>query len=295
MERDDRAESAPAATPVVVPAGFRVGRWEVVEPIGCGAWGSVYAARCPGGSPWDVTEAALKFLPADTVAPGRIAHLTEVVERELRFATRREQGLIRTFEVLEVEAGDTPLRGARVLAMERARTSLRDLTASHGDEAPSPGAARMLAELWEILTRLHARGWVHGDVKPANVLILADGSVRLADFGLAAELDGTHAYAPQPASIDFVPPEWWTERVTEHGTRVRPARDLWAFGIVAHLTLSGGRFPFDGQTARARGLRAQAYAHGNEPLRLEPDLPAGWRAAICGVPADGYGCSSSAR
>ena len=280
MERDDPIESPPAATPVVVPAGFRVGRWEVGEPIGSGAWGSVYAARCVGGSPWDVTEAALKFLPADAISPGHLGHLSEVVERELRFATRRDRGLIRTFEILVAEAGDTPLCGARVLAMERARTSLRELTASHGDGDPPPGASRMLAELWDTLTGLHARGWVHGDVKPANVLILADGSVRLADFGLAAELDGTHAYAPQPASIDFVPPEWWTERVTQHGARVRPARDLWAFGIVAHLTLSGGRFPFDGQTARARALRAQSYARGNEPLRLEPDIPAGWRAAI---------------
>ena len=283
MESDDPAEPAAAATPVVVPAGFRVGCWEVGEPIGSGAWGSVYAAHRLGGLPSDVREAALKFLPADTIAPGRMAHLSDVVERELRFATRRDHGLIRTFEILVAEADEEPLRGARVLAMERARTSLRELIADQSDGGQPPRASRMLAELWETLTGLHARGWVHGDVKPANVLILADGSTRLADFGLAVELDGTHAYAPQPASIDFVPPEWWTERVTEHGAHVRPARDLWAFGILAHLTLGGGRFPFDGQTARARALRAQAYARGNESLRLEPDIPAGWRETIAAL------------
>ena len=66
---------------------------------------------------------------------------------------------------------------------------------------------------------MHAAGWVHGDLKPRNVLLMGDGSVRLADFGLARELDGTHAYAPRLGSSDYLPPEWWSERISERRRR----------------------------------------------------------------------------
>ncbi|MEU5110877.1 protein kinase [Streptomyces longwoodensis] len=44
---------------------------------------------------------------------------------------------------------------------------------------------RILTEICEGLAHLHGLGWVHGDLKPDNVLLMADGSVRLSDFGLA--------------------------------------------------------------------------------------------------------------
>jgi len=267
--------------PVSVPRGFRVGCWEVRELLGSGGWGSVYAARSIDGAPRaGPADVALKFLPAELATPGRIAHLADVVERELQFAGGGHAGLIRTFEILRVSAPGAEIDGARVLVMERARTSLRELIAQRGEATPLPGADRILRELWDALAGMHARGWIHGDVKLANVLIMDDGGVRLADFGLAAELDGTHAYAPRFGSLDYVPPEWWSQRVTEDGARVRPAHDLWAYGVVAHLVLAGGRFPFAGQTARARTLLIQAYAGGNEPLRLDPAVPERWRPLI---------------
>jgi eukaryotic-like serine/threonine-protein kinase len=280
----DGARTPPAAEhgPISVPHGYRVGRWEVEQLLGSGAWGSVYAARAVGDpAPGGVRTAALKFLPAELATPGRMAQLAEVVDRELAFAGGgRHEGLIATLEILVADGPGPDLDGARVIVMERARTSLSALLADHDDDGPLAEAAQLLAELWAALLGMHRRGWVHGDLKPSNVLVMDDGTVRLADFGLAAELDGTHAYAPPFGSLDYVPPEWWSERVTERGSIVRPGRDLWAYGVVAHQLLAGGRFPFEGQTPRARSLRAQAYARGNEPLRLDRSIPEPWRAIV---------------
>ena len=109
---------------------------------------------------------------------------------------------------------------------------------------------------------------------------MADGSVRLADFGLARELDGTHAYAPRVGSSDFLPPEWWSERISERGIPVRPTVDIWALGVTIHQLLTGGLYPFPGAGPRARGAAAQAYADGRVPLRLADELPPEWRAIV---------------
>jgi hypothetical protein len=104
--------------------------------------------------------------------------------------------------------------------------------------------------------------------------------VWLADFGLTAELDGTHAYVPPMGTLDHLPPEWWSARTGSQGTAVRPSADIWAYGVLAHEVLCGGLHPFPGATARARALAAQAYARGAAPLRLDSSLPDGWRRLV---------------
>jgi hypothetical protein len=120
---------------------------------------------------------------------------------------------------------------------------------------------------------------VHGDLKPANVLLMADGSVRLADFNMAAELDGTHAYSPAFTTSDYTPPELLWAEVGERGHQTRPTADIWAFGILAHLILTGG-LPFPGSNPAARREAVQRYAKGREELRLSPELPEAWRQIV---------------
>lgn len=264
--------------PLDIPSGYRVAEWQVGELLGAGAWGSVHAARGPAGTP----DAAVKFLRPALLGPGRRRTMTEVARSEARFSRRADHpNLIRTFAVVTVDDPATPaVHGAVALVMERADRSVQDVLAAARPAAPVAGAERILADVCAGLTHMHRAGWVHGDLKPANVLLMPDGTAKLADFGLTAELDGTHAYAPPIGSPDHVPPEWWSERSGPHGVALRPSADIWAFGVLAHQVLTGGLHPFLGATARARSLAAQSYARGAAPLRLDDGLAPHWRELV---------------
>ncbi|MFF3379881.1 protein kinase [Streptomyces sp. NPDC002680] len=265
---------------VPVPEGYRVGPWEVREPLASGAFATVYAAaRHTGAEERGLpSRAALKFLPTGTRTPRQLHHLRELAEREVELLSRlRAPRLIRMYDALTVDDPEHPeLDGATVLVLERAEGSL-DAALEHSPR-PESGPA-LLAQICEGLHQLHHAGWVHGDLKPANVLLLKDGSVRLADFNLAAELKGTHAYAPAFATPDYAPPELLWPEIDERGTRVRPSADVWAYGVLAHLVLTD-TFPLPGGSTDARADAATRYARGAEELRLSPGLPEAWRGIV---------------
>ncbi|MBC9725786.1 protein kinase domain-containing protein [Streptomyces sp. TRM68367] len=272
---------------VPVPKGYRVGAWEVRDPIATGAFGSVYEGRrtgdradvLKGGGAEDLpSTAALKFLPTGTGTPRQLAHLRELIDREVELHRRlRRPRLIRMYESRTVDDPDRPeLDGATVLVLEKAEGSLSALLA----DTPRPAAGpALLAQICEGLAQLHRAGWVHGDLKPANVLLMKDGSARLADFNMAAELEGTHAYTPAFSTPDYTPPELLWSEIGERGRRIRPSADVWAFGVLAHLVLTDS-FPLPGGTPAARRDAAVAYARGTDELRLSPELPGAWQEIV---------------
>jgi serine/threonine protein kinase len=108
---------------------------------------------------------------------------------------------------------------------------------------PPAVAANLVAQLANALAYLHGRGIVHGDVKPGNLIVPADGGpVRLADFGVARRLRpaGTEPRATH-ATPEYVSPE-----VVE-GAAPSPASDVYAMGVVLFELLCG-RSPFKGGT-----------------------------------------------
>ncbi|MFI7411230.1 protein kinase [Streptomyces sp. NPDC049627] len=263
---------------VPVPKGYRVGPWEVREPIATGAFGSVYEGRRTDGAQDLPRTAALKFLPTGTGTPRQLTHLRELIDREVELHRRLKQPrLIRMYDTLTVDDPARPaLDGATVLVLEKAEGSLSALLAA--EPRPAAGPA-LLAQICEGLAQLHRAGWVHGDLKPANVLLMRDGSARLADFNMAAELEGTHAYTPAFSTPDYTPPELLWSEIGERGRRIRPSADVWAFGVLAHLLLTDS-FPLPGATPTARRDAAAAYARGTDELRLSPELPDTWRGIV---------------
>ncbi|KOU31006.1 protein kinase domain-containing protein, partial [Streptomyces sp. WM6368] len=269
---------APGA--LTVPPGYRIGAWAVGHLLGAGAFGSVYAARRAEpeqGLPLPA-RAALKFLPTGTRTPRQLRHLSELAERETEVLRRvRTPRLIRLYEVLTVDDPGRPeLDGATVLVLEEAAGSLDTLLA--GGAVPQAGPA-LLAQVCEGLDQLHGAGWVHGDLKPGNVLLMADGTARLGDFNMAAELEGTHAYSPAFATPDYTPPDQFWAEVGERGTKIRPTADIWAFGVLAHVVLPGP-LPLPGGPPAARRDAALRYARGQEELRLSAELPEHWRDIV---------------
>jgi hypothetical protein len=260
---------------VSVPRGYHVGGWQVGRPIATGSWGSVYEGRREGEG---ATRSALKFLSTGTVTRRQLRHLQDMTQREIRLhRSLQHPRLIRLRETLVVDDAENPeLDGACVLVMDLAERSLADLIRGG---TPVPGAPRLIAEICEGLAHMHAAGWVHGDLKPNNVLMMADGSVRLADFGLTTEIDGTHGYLPPAGSVDHVPPERWGEPLSERGHAVWTSADVWALGVTACQLLTG-HLPFSAPTARARYVAAAEYAAGERPLTLPASIPEAWRSWV---------------
>ncbi|MCX5583320.1 serine/threonine-protein kinase [Streptomyces erythrochromogenes] len=262
----------------LLPPGYRVGDWVVAEVIGSGGWATVYAARPAGGGPEEGRpDVALKIMPTAALAPRQARRIVESARREVELGRRlghpRLIGFLETFVLC---APDRPaLDGAIVLVMERAAASLRELVDAG---VPEADRGRLIAEICEGLAHLHRSGWVHADLKPENVLLGADRSVRLSDFGLATELTGTHGYAPPMGTLDYLPPERWRAPLGELGVLVRPTADIWALGIVIHEVFSSGGSPFSGATPVARGAAVQEYGAGRAPLRMDHALPPFWRA-----------------
>ncbi|MBM6402307.1 serine/threonine protein kinase [Phycicoccus sp. MQZ13P-5] len=129
----------------------------------------------------------------------------------------------------------------------------------------------VLAQAALALGAAHEAGVVHRDVKPANILVTADGTVKLTDFGIARAVDGSgHT---QTGEIVGTPHYLSPEQAL--GEPATGASDLYALGVVAHEMLTGRR-PFDRNTPVATAL-AQV---NDPPPALPPHVGGSLRALV---------------
>lgn len=131
----------------------------------------------------------------------------------------------------------------------------------------------VLIDVADALGAIHAAGWVHGDIKPSNVIVRSDAHSRacLIDFGVAASVgDTADRLAGTPM---FYPPE------CVNGGKRMPANDLYSLGAVAYLCTTG-RAPF-GFDSVANVLRRHVEEPVVPPCTINPDIPASLNAVIC--------------
>ena len=114
-------------------------------------------------------------------------------------------------------------------------SDLRDLLVSRGSIQPMQAAA-MIASACDALAVAHASGLIHRDVKPENILLARDGTVKVADFGIAAMIDADRTTAPGgtiPGTLRDLAPE------QARGEEAGKASDIWAAGAVLCELLVG--------------------------------------------------------
>jgi eukaryotic-like serine/threonine-protein kinase len=125
-------------------------------------------------------------------------------------------------------------------------------------EGPQPvdRVLRWLEQAARALDHAHARGVIHRDVKPGNLLLDREGNVHVADFGVAsaAGMDSLTATGTVLGTAGYLSPE------QAQGQRATAASDLYGLAVVAFELLTGGR-PF-----RRESMTAEAAAHANEPV-----------------------------
>ncbi|GAA2340183.1 Stk1 family PASTA domain-containing Ser/Thr kinase [Saccharopolyspora halophila] len=134
--------------------------------------------------------------------------------------------------------------------------TLRDLILDRGGPLPLAMVLSVLQPVLSALTVAHRAGMVHRDVKPENVLIGNDGSVKVADFGLvrAAAEAGTTSGSVILGTVAYLSPEQVTTGAADAST------DVYAAGIIAYEMLTG-RPPYTGDTAMS-----VAYQHVNNDV-----------------------------
>ena len=155
----------------------RLGKYLIRRELGRGAMGVVYE----GYDPMIERAVAIKVLRLDEADPHLAAELRMRFRREAQAAGRLgHPGIVGVYEYGEDAGAD-----ATFIAMELVRG--RDLKSlfDSGRRFTLAETGRLMAELLAALQHAHERGVVHRDVKPGNIILLDDGGVKVADFGIA--------------------------------------------------------------------------------------------------------------
>src|SRR5206468_1728275 len=156
---------------------------------------------------------------------------------------------------------------------------------------PPAQAARIAAAVARALAAAHARGIVHRDVKPGNVLIGRDGRVKVVDFGIARAVAEAQVTLPGTTlgSVHYFSPE------QARGDPATPASDIYSLGIVLYEMLTGVR-PWEGDSAASVALaRLSGPIPDPSSVRnaVPPELVAVSRTALAREPADRFASASA--
>lgn len=274
-------------------AGAQLGAYVLAEPLGAGGMGRVFAAT------HSLTGERVAVKTLITRGPVTLEYFRREIEtlqglRHPAIVPLRDQGVldgqpwyamtllegVTLRDALEqVHAGASPSRDRESWVPtsgvgERAAASAERSISHHGDSLDSerftPEALlRACSGVLGALDYLHARGVVHGDIKPENIFLRADGRPVLVDFGLASSFDCAReqlSLIPRSiGSVAYMAPEQLRGRLAD------ARADLYAVGCILYEALTGTH-PFLRGTIEATAL-AHLQAERIPPSRLRPEIP----------------------
>jgi serine/threonine-protein kinase len=233
-----------------------LGRYQVLELVGTGGMGSVFKG-------WDPKLQRVVALKTVRVAEGeagasRDEQVTTLLREAVTVAKFSHPNLVAVYDV--EDAGDAAFIAMEYVdgqSLERYLTALGRLPP---DQVVPLGAAMARG-----LAAAHAQGIIHRDVKPANVLLGRDGSIKVTDFGIADLISPRARNTVVFGTPGYLPPETLT------GRGQTPLGDIFAIGVILYECLAG-RSPFTG--ASNSELVASTVAGHYVPLReVAPDAP----------------------
>ncbi len=254
------------------------GRYRLIELLGQGGMATIFRATDTGLG----RDVALKLLRPEYLRDpdfsSRFRHEAQAA------ASLSHPNVVTVFDYGEDPSG--PFIAMELVDGEDLATILK-----RSGALPPRQAARIAAAVARALAAAHAKGIIHRDVKPGNVLIGRDGRVKVVDFGIAravaeaqmtlpgTTLGSVHYFSPEPA----------------RGETTTEASDIYSLGIVLYEMLTGVR-PWTGDSAASVAL-ARLSGPVPDPMlvrsSLPPDLAAITRKALAPAPADRFSSASS--
>ena len=263
-----------AGRPPLGPGSVLRGRFELVEAIGQGSMSVVYRAidRIRVLARASDPEVAVKVMTAE----GDFAtDIIELAHREARYLyDLSHPNIVRVFD-----SDHDGVHHFVVLELLRGQTLTKVLRASPDRRLPIPIAVRIVTEAAAALKHAHARGIVHGDLKPGNVFMTSDGDVKILDFGAArlmAHGKATEDDIRSAGLISALTPIYASLEMIA-GEAPAESDDVFSLAVLAYVMISG-RHPFDGRTAEE--ALAASLPPPSQPLTLSRSR---WRALQRGL------------
>ena len=215
----------------------KLGKYEIRSELGRGAMGVVYEGWDPG----ICRRVAIKTVKRDQLDRAEVGEVLARFQREAQAAGRlTHPNIVAIYEFGEEPDAAGGGAGTAFIAMEFVNgRELKDYF-DKDERFPLPEMSRIMTELLAALGHAHKNGIVHRDIKPANIILLADGTVKVADFGIARIESSTLTQAGTVLGTpSYMSPEQFM------GQTVDGRSDLFSAGVILYQFLTGDK-PFTG-------------------------------------------------
>ena len=235
-------------------------RYEILEVIGTGGMAVVYKARCNRlnrlvaikvlKQELSQDEEFRRRFHAESQAVAMLSHPNIVSVYDVSHSNNLD------YIVMELIEGIT----LKQYLEQKGRLNWRE-------------ALHFSTQIAKALEHAHSRGIIHRDIKPHNIMILKDGSVKVADFGIARVSSAQNTLTREAlGSVHYISPE------QAKGSKIDYRTDIYSLGVVMYEMLTG-RLPFEGETA-LQIVMQHINAVPPMPSELVPDIPKGLDAIV---------------
>lgn len=227
-------------------------RYELLEVIGSGGMAVVYKAKCHRLN----RLVAVKVLKSD---------LAEDADFRRRFRDESQAVAMLSHpnivSVYDVSRGET-----EYIVMELIDgITLKQYMEKRG-QLNWRESLHFITQIMRGLSHAHSRGIIHRDIKPQNIMVLRDGSVKVADFGIACLADSAQTLTQEAlGSVHYISPE------QARGDRPDARSDIYSSGVVLYEMLTG-RLPFEGESAVSVAIQ-HLSSIPLAPREINPDIP----------------------
>lgn len=230
-------------------------RYEILELVGVGGMAKVYKARCHRLNRLVAIKILREDLAQDTEFRRRFHDEAQAV------AMLSHPNIVAVYDVSRSSE-------LEYIVMELIDgITLKQYMQKKGNKLNWREALHFITQITKALGHAHSRGIIHRDIKPHNVMVLRDGSVKVADFGIARVVSGGHSTLTQEAlgSVHYISPE------QARGSHIDARSDLYSAGVVLYEMITG-RLPFEGDTPVSVAIQ-----HINSiplsPREIDPTIP----------------------